>query len=160
MNENKEQRVMATLSDGELAALFNLAGLKPGGNSPLAKITATSPAQGAVSQLQKAGLLGADNRPTSGCLEFLNIITNPGTEIDLRWSNPNGYNTSHVYSLAGSDRLISYTKSGTGNNLSYFLTPQDMTDLWWKNLRIPQFKKRPISRWKQKLQYCRCFLPC
>lgn len=131
---------MATLSDGELTALFNLAGLKPGSNSPLAKIAATNPPPGAVSQLQKARLLGTDNRPTAGCLEFLNIITNPGTEIDLRWSSPNGYNTSLVYSLAGSDRLVSYTKSGSGNNLSYFLTPQDMTDLLVEKLASPPIK--------------------
>jgi hypothetical protein len=141
MSENKEQRVMATLSDSEFAALFNLAGLKPGDNSPLAKIAANSPAPGAVAQLQKAGLLDADNRPTAGCMEFLNAIANPGTEIDLRWSSPNGYNTSHVYSLAGSDRLVSYTKSGSGNNLSYFLTPQDMTDLLVEKIANPPIKK-------------------
>jgi RNA polymerase subunit RPABC4/transcription elongation factor Spt4 len=141
MNENSEQRVTATLSDAELTTLFNLAGLKPGENSPLAKITAAGAAPGAVSQLQKAGLLGADNRPTTSCLEFLNIITNPGTEIDLRWSSPNGYNTSHVYSPSGSDRLISYTKNGASNNLSYFLTTQDMTDLLVEKLANPQINK-------------------
>jgi hypothetical protein len=132
----------AVLSDAEMATLINIAAVKPGKTSPLAQIkAAASPESSYV--LQKAGLLDTAGRPTSGCLECLNILANPGSEIDLLWGNPDGLSLSKAYAAPGKDKLVAFTCLNGSHRLSYFLSSADITDLIVEKTSHPEIKEAP-----------------
>ena len=123
------QTQKAVITDGELIALVELAGIRPGKASPLAQITGKAVPAGALGKLQPAGLVDSANRPTAAAQECLNILANPGTEIDLLWGNPDGINLTKAYASAGKERLIAFTRAEGNSQIAYFLSPQDITDL-------------------------------
>jgi hypothetical protein len=140
-NNAKSQTQKAVVADGELLALMNLAGVKPGRSSPLALVTGKAAPPEALRRLQTSGLVDGSNRPTAACQEFLNILANPGTEIDLLWGNPDGVSLSKVYALAGQDKLVAFTGADGNSNIAYFLSPQDLTDLVVEKTARPAIDK-------------------
>lgn len=143
VNEEKTPApVKAVLSDGEMTALLNMAGIRPGKASPLAQINGKSEPD-AARALRQAGLIDANSRPTPGCLECLNVLASPVTEIGLVWGNPDGVSLSKVYAAAGSDRLVSFTGANGSNHLSFFLSPTDVSDLIAEKTVQPEIKDAP-----------------
>ncbi len=139
--EEKSQAVVKTvLSDGELTFLLNAAGVRPEKTSPLAQIGKPA-APDTGRKLPQTGLVDSSGHPTADCLEALNILANPGTEIDLLWGNQQGVSLSKTYSAAGKDRLVSFTRMNGVNNISYFLSPQDITDLVAQKLVFSEIKE-------------------
>lgn len=138
VNTNDAKAVTkASLSDGELVALLNASGIKPSRLSPLAAIKG-SPAP--INTLQASDMADASGRPTPACLEALTILANPASETDLLWGNPDGVSFSKAYAAAGQDRMVSFTGSNGKNNLSYFLSSNDIADLMTQNLANPVIK--------------------
>jgi ribosomal protein L40E len=130
----------AAVSDSEMLAIMNAAGLKPVKASPLAMIKGKAAASEALRSLQSTKLVDNANRPTPACQEALAILANPTAEIDLVWGNPNGISLSKAYSAAGQDRLVSFTSMNGTNNISYFLSTQDITDLLAQRLAFTEIK--------------------
>ncbi|MBI4288646.1 MAG: zinc ribbon domain-containing protein [Chloroflexi bacterium] len=73
--------------------------------------------------------MDAGSRPTPGCQECLRILASPGVEMDLVWGNAEGVSLSKVYAAGENSKLVSFTRIDGSNHLSYFLSPQDITDL-------------------------------
>jgi hypothetical protein len=143
LNESKSVTPLkAVLSDAEMATLINIAAIKPGKTSPLAQIKAAASPE-AAHVLQQAGLLDTAGRPTSGCLECLNILANPGSEIDLLWGNPDGLSLSKAFAAPGKDRLVAFTSLHGSHRLSYFLSSADITDLIVEKTSYPEIKESP-----------------
>lgn len=139
-NEEKTTAlVKASLSDSEIAELKNRSGIKPGKASPLVQIRADS-APG-TSHLQQLGFLDSTFHPTSNCLEFLNILANPGSEIDLIWGNPDSLSMSKVYCAPGKDQLVSFTSINGNNHLSYFLSSANIIELVMEKMAYPEIKE-------------------
>ena len=139
-NEEKTPAlVKAVLSDNEIAELINKGGIKPGKASPLAQIRANNDT--GTSHLQQLGFLDLTNHPTSNCLEFLNILANPGSEIDLIWGNPDSLSLSKVYCAPGKDRLVSFTSINGSNHLSYFLSSANIIELVTEKIAHPEIKE-------------------
>ena len=136
-NDKTSGVTKAALSDGELLALVNASGLKPSKLSPLAGVKG-NPAS--TNTLQASGLADASGRPAPACLEALTILANPASEIDLLWGNPDGISFSKAYAAAGQDRLVSFTGGNGKNNLSYFLSSNDIAELMTQNLAVPGIK--------------------
>ena len=139
VNEERKSVVKATLADGEMLALLNTAGIKPVKASPLGRISG-QPAAINARNLQQAGLVDGAGRPTTAFTEALNILANPASEIDLLWGNPDGISLSSVYAAAGKDQLVAFTNMNGSNNISYFLSPQDITDLLVQRLAFSEIK--------------------
>jgi len=138
VNEQKTNGVVkAAVSNGEMLSLLNMAGLKPSRLSPLAKISG-QPAP--VNGLQASGLVDSSNRPTPACVEALTILADPATEIDLIWGNPDSISLSNAYAAAGQERFVSYTAANGKSNISYFIAPQDFTDLMIEKLAFTEVK--------------------
>ncbi len=141
VNDEKTMEVTkATVTDGELLALLNTAGIKPGKTSPLAQISGKVAPPDALRNLRTAGLTDATNRPTPACIEALSILANPASEIDLLWGNPDGISLSKAYAAAGKDRLVSFTSMNGTSNIAYFVSPQDITDLMTQRLVFTEIK--------------------
>jgi hypothetical protein len=136
-NDKSPGVIKATLSDGELLALLNASGLKPSRLSPLAGIKGNP---SSLNSAQGSGLVDASGRPTPACLEALNILANPASEIDLLWGNPDGINFSKAYAAAGQDRMVSFTGNNGKNNFSYFLSSNDIAEVMTQNLATPVIK--------------------
>ena len=132
----------AVLSDAEMATLINISAIKPGKTSPLAQIKAAASPE-AARVLQQAGLLDTAGRPTSGCLECLNILANPGSEIELLWGNPDGLGLSKAYAAPGKDRLVAFSSLNGSHRLSYFLSLADINDLIVEKTSHPEIKAAP-----------------
>jgi hypothetical protein len=129
--------IKAVLSDGELLTLLNASGIKPSRLSPLAVVNGNpSP----VNTLQSSGLVDASNHPTPACLEALTILSNPASETDLLWGNPDRVSVSKAYAAAGRDRLVSFTTGNGKNNISYFLSSNDIADIMTQYLAAPVIK--------------------
>jgi hypothetical protein len=137
-NENATGVIKTSLKDGEMLALINAAGLKPGKQSPLAQING-KPAPDARN-LQSSKLVDSSNRPTKDCLEALNILANPTSEMDLFWGNPNGVSLSKAYAAAGQDKLVSFTSMNGTSNISYPLTTADITEIMVQKLAFTEIK--------------------
>jgi ribosomal protein L40E len=139
-NEKSPGTVKASVSDGELLALLNMTGLKPEKISPLSRISGKPASPDAVRKLQPSGLTDSANRPTPACLEALAILASPAAEMDLLWGTPDGISLSKAYSAAGNDKLVSFTGINGRNNISYFLSSQDITDLLVPKLAFSEIK--------------------
>jgi ribosomal protein L40E len=122
-----------------MLAILNTAGLKTAKISPLSQIKG-QPVPLDARKLQSAGLTDNAGRPTPAFQEALAILANPATEIDLIWGNPDGISLSKVYAAAGQDKMVSFTNSDSSNNISYFLSPQDITDLLTQRLVFSEIK--------------------
>jgi len=145
VNTANQSVVKAILSDAEFLFLIKATGITPGKLSPLGRISGV-PVSAVNKTLQQSGLLGSDNRPTTECVECFQILANPDTEIDLLWGNSDGINLSNVYSSGGKDRLVSYTRSGSNNHLSCFLSSSDLNDLIISKTAFPEIKEEvPFS---------------
>ena len=138
-NQKSPEVIKAAVNDIEMAALLNATGLKPGKTSPLAQISGKA-APDALRNLRAAGMTDAANQPTADCREALTILANPASEIDLIWGNPNGISLSKTYAAGGQDRLVSFTSMNGVNNISYFLSSQDIIDLMIERLAFSEIK--------------------
>jgi hypothetical protein len=128
------------LTDSDLVSLISTAGFKPDKTSPLAQISGAS-GNPDNRRLQQAGWLDNNNRPTADCLDALTVLANPDAEMDLLWGNAESVSLSKVYFSARSGKLVSFTRNGGNNNLSYFLSFQDITDLIAEKTAFPPIKE-------------------
>lgn len=129
----------ATLSDEEVLAILNLTGIPLAKVSPLGQITG-QPGMPDIQKLQSAGLTDSAGRPTAAFREALSVLANPASEIDLIWGNPDGISLSKVYAAAGKDNLVSFSSMNNTSNISFFLSPQDITDLLVQKLVFAEIK--------------------
>jgi hypothetical protein len=146
VNNNASANVTrGTVSNGEILAILNTAGLKTAQISPLSRIKG-QPTPLDTPKLQSAGLTDNTGRPTPSFQEALTILANPSAEINLIWGNPDGVSVSTVYAAAGQDKMVSFTSSDSSSNISFFLSPQDITDLLTQRLVFSEIKNiAPLS---------------
>jgi len=135
----KNNLVKNILTDAEVSTLVKLTGVMPEEVSPLRPL-GSGPVSAESDNLRQSGLLDSSGRPSAGCIEAFNILAAPDTEIDLLWGNPDGINLSKIYSAAGQEKLVSFTRSGNNNHLSYFLSSQDIIDLVIGRTALPDIK--------------------
>lgn len=131
--------IKASLTDGEMLALMNAAGVKPGKISPLANLRG-QPAS--ITSLSSSGMIDNSSQPTAPVREALAILANPASEIDLLWGSPDGISLSKVYAVAGQDKFVSFTGMNGRNNVSFPLTFTDFTDLIAQKLAFTDIKDK------------------
>lgn len=139
VQEQRASVTKASLTDGEMLSLLTGAGIRPGRVTPLARLNG-APAAPDAQKLQQSGLADGSGRPTTTLIEALNILAAPAVEISLLWGSPDGVSWSNAYAAAGRDKLVSFTALNGSNNLSFFLSPQDITDLLAQRLAFSDIK--------------------
>lgn len=152
-NLEKNKTTTATLSDTEVATLLGLSGINIEKTSPLsaAAITPRSRDKDVAARLRQLGFLEATSpeRLKPECLTALKTIANPDVEMRLVWGNADKVNFSNLYAAGtgGSDAMVAFTRNTEGeNNLSYFISHQDITALVRDRIAAAEIKEvLPLS---------------
>ncbi len=144
--QNKSKPMTVILSDGEISALINLSNASIEKPSPLLEVKGIQPPASNTSRLLNLGLLDSANSLTPECQKAISILANPDIEIRLLWGDSDKVNFSSVFSTfdSGPDSLVSFTRSKTGeNHFSYFVSPEEITDVIGGKISIPEIKEAP-----------------
>jgi hypothetical protein len=128
-----------TLLDVDMVNLISVSGLKLESSSPLAVINKNA-GSADPRRAQQSGLIDTNNRLTADGLTVLGVLARPDMEMSLIWGTADSLSTSKVYFSATSDKLVSFTHTNGSSNLSYFLSPQDITDLVTEKTAFPPIK--------------------
>ena len=135
-NTTKNRATAATLTDAELAALVNLAGITPGKDSPLPAVSGkTRAADAKVNiRLQQLGFLASSNpaRLTPECTRAINTLAAPEVTMQLVWGDAAKVNISTVYadSHNGSEAMVAFNRAADDcNSLSFFVSHEEITGL-------------------------------